>query len=355
MTTPSVRVHPPTGCGDYGVRPPPAGNPQGDWQLISPAGQPVVEANRFLHAVGLRGLVAHTLRAYAYDLLCAFRWMHRSGRGITALSTESLLDFIEYQRQPPPAAAATINRRLAVLQRLMAFVTGHPPTKATGPVAGPLLARRGRRASVVRVRTAHPLIMPLTDRAALTFFGTLRTARDRAITLAMWVAGLRSCEILTLGLADVDFQTMSLKVLGKGRKERMLPLAENLAKVMLQYLACERPARASSHFFVVLKGPRRGQPMTYSGLHRIFRYHRLTSRIGNANPHRFRHTFGATMTRCRLPLVILAKMMGHSSPQTTLRYIQLNDQDVRHQYEEALKTLDADGGRFDERSSATDR
>ena len=347
MTTPAVHVRTPTGLGDYCVRPPPAGNPQGDWQLIDPAGQPVVEANRFLHAVGLRGLVARSLRAYAYDLLCAFRWMRRTGRCIAAISAESLLDFIEYQRQPPPAAASTINRRLEVLQRLVAFVIGSPPTKATCPGAGAGLARRGRRASVVRVRTAHPLITPLTDRAALTFFGTLRTARDRAITLAMWVAGLRSCEVLTLGLADVDFQTMSLKILGKGRKERMLPLAETLGKVMLQYLTCERPARASSHFFVVLKGPRRGQPMTYSGLHRVFRYHRLTSRIGNANPHRFRHTFGANMTRGRMPLAILATMMGHSSPQTTLRYIQLNDQDVRQQYEEAIETLNASGS-FDE-------
>ena len=170
----------------------------------------------------------------------------------------------------------------------------------------------------------------------------------------MWVAGLRSCEILDLRLADVDFQTMSLKVLGKGRKERMLPLAETLAKVMLQYLTCERPARASPHFFVVLKGPRRGQPMTYSGLHRVFRYHRLTSRIANANPHRFRHTFGANMTRARMPLAILATMMGHSSPQTTLRYIQLNDQDLRQQYEEALHALHAGGG-GDERSATTDR
>jgi site-specific recombinase XerD len=322
--------------------------------LIGPDGQPVAEANRFLHAVGRRGLQPNTLRAYAYDLLCAWRWMHHAGGCLATLSADSLLDFIEYQRQPPPAAPATINRRLDVLQRLIAFVTGRPPSGAPWLGAGPGLTRRGRRASAIRMRTPQPLVLPLTDRAALTFFETLRTARDRAITLAMWVAGLRSCEILALRLADVDFQTMSIKVLGKGRKERMLPLAETLAKVLLQYLTCERPARASSHFFVVLKGPRRGQPMTYTGLHRVFRYHRLTSHIGNANSHRFRHTFGANMTRARMPLAILAKMMGHSSPQTTLRYIQLNDQDVRQQYEEAIQTLQA-SGHFDARSAAADR
>lgn len=352
MRTPTI--DPSTLSGVYLLRPPSGDTPPSTWQLIGPDGRPVAEANRFLHAVGRRGLQPSTLRAYAYDLLCAWRWMHHAGRCLATLSADSLLDFIEYQRQPPPAAPATINRRLDVLQRLIAFATGRPPLGAPWIGAGPGLTRRGRRASAVRMRTPHPLVLPLTDRAALTFFDTLRTARDRAITLAMWVAGLRSCEILALRLADVDFQTMCLKVLGKGRKERMLPLAETLAKVLLQYLTCERPARASSHFFVVLKGPRRGQPMTYSGLHRIFRYHRLTSRIANANPHRFRHSFGANMTRCRMPLAILAKMMGHSSPQTTLRYIQLNDQQVRQQYEDAIQALKV-GGMFDERSAPTER
>ncbi len=352
MTTPLGRVRTPVGSGDYSVRPPPDCDSEGRWQLLGPDGQPVVEVNRFLHSVGLRGLLAGSLRTYAYDLLCALRWMHGSGRCLTAISADHLLEFIEYQQHSTPAAA-TINRRLAVLQRLIAFVTGNPATSGSGPPPGSLFTRRSRRGYGVRVRPAHPLITPLTDRAALTFFDTLLTARDRALTLLMWVAGLRSCEVLKLGLADVDLQTMSLKILGKGRKERMMPLADPVAKVMLQYLAYERPARASLHFFVVLKGPRRGQAMTYSGLHRIFRYHRATSQIHNANPHRFRHTFGATMTRCRVPLAILAKMMGHSSPQTTLRYIQLNDQEIRQQYEEALKTLNATG-RFEARVPAPD-
>jgi len=134
-----------------------------------------------------------------------------------------------------------------------------------------------------------------------------------------------------------------------------MPLAENVAKVLLQYLASERPSRSSHRFFVVLKGPRRGQPMTYTGLHRVFRYHRMTSKVLNANAHRFRHTFGTNMTRCRVPLAVLATMMGHSSPQTTLRYIQLNDQEVRQQYDAALKTLNTTGMLTHDHPTAQDR
>jgi site-specific recombinase XerD len=330
-----------TAHGDYTVR---RSAPAGDgWQLVGPDGAPVVDANRFLRAVGRRGLSSHSLRAYVYDLLCVFRWMHGTGRCPTGLCAEDLLDFIEYQRRPPSAASATINRRLSVLQRFILFLPCAPPPTGTDPSAQSLVRRRGRRHAAVRVREPCRLVTPLSDKEALVFFNNLRTARDRAITLLMWADGLRSCEILNLGLGDVDFQNMNIKLLGKGRKERMMPLAATVAKALLHYLALERPARSSCRFFVVLKGPRRGQPMTYTGLHRIFRYHRATSNVLNANPHRFRHSFGANMTRCRVPLVVLAKMMGHSSPQTTLRYVQLNDQEVRQQYDAALRTLNTSG------------
>lgn len=279
---------------DYSVR---LSDQCNEWHLIGPDDQLLADANRFLHTVGVRGLASRSLRTYAYDLLCAFRWMHSTGRSIPGLTAETLLDFIEYQRRASPVADTTINRRLTVLQRFMVFLTGR-----SHPISQSVIFRRGRRSSAVRVRTAHRLVTPLTDKQAKTFFNTLRTARDRAITLLMWADGLRSCEILNLGIGDVDFQNMSIRIFGKGRKERMMPLVENVAKVLLHYLARERPYRSSHKFFVVLKGPHRGQPMTYTGLHRVFRYHRMLSNVPNANAHRFRHTFGANMTRCRVPL-----------------------------------------------------
>jgi site-specific recombinase XerD len=79
------------------------------------------------------------------------------------------------------------------------------------------------------------------------------------------------------------------------------------------------------------------------GLRRIFRYHRSKSGVEQANPHRFRHSFGANMTRCRVPLLILARMMGHSSPHTTMRYVEIEDHELREHYQQALDTLRAKG------------
>jgi integrase len=95
--------------------------------------------------------------------------------------------------------------------------------------------------------------------------------------------------------------------------------------------------------FIVLKGPRRRSPLSLEGLRRIFRYHRGKSGIKHANPHRFRHSFGANMTRCRVPLLVLARMMGHSSPHTTMRYVEIEDEELRTHYQKALDTLNNKG------------
>jgi len=159
----------------------------------------------------------------------------------------------------------------------------------------------------------------------------------------MWGTGLRACEVLALRLHDVDLHGMSLRVRGKGRKERTMPLAESVAKPLLHYLNFERPSTDSSMFFLALKGPHRGQTMTYAGLRRLFRYHRMKSKLAKANPHRFRHTFGANMTRCRVPLAVLSRMMGHAFPHTTMRYVQLHDEEINEEYERALRALNQNG------------
>jgi site-specific recombinase XerD len=161
--------------------------------------------------------------------------------------------------------------------------------------------------------------------------------------LLMWAEGLRAAEVLHLCLNDIDPQGQSLRIHGKGRKQRIMPLAKAVATTLRLYGQLERPTTSSQAMFVVLKGPRRGAPLSAEGLRRIFRYHRGKSGIRQANPHRFRHCFGATMTRCRVPLLVLARMMGHSSPHTTMRYVEIEDVELRTHYRQALDVLKTQG------------
>jgi site-specific recombinase XerD len=152
----------------------------------------------------------------------------------------------------------------------------------------------------------------------------------------MLLDGLRSCEILTLQLEDLKLADAQMHVLGKGRKQRILPLPAEIVEVLQNYTRLERPLTNSPYLFVSLKGRRRGQSMTTAGLRSLFRHHRLRSEVPVANPHRFRHTFGADMVRAGISLPALQHLMGHSQIHTTLLYVQLAPQDVWREYARAV-------------------
>ena len=324
------------------------------WELLSADGQPVEQAERFIHTLVLRGLSPRTRRAYAYDLLEAYRWMDQANRLPEQITGDDLLCFIDYMKRPPSASAATINRRLRLVQRFVQFLTGEAPVVAAWRQHTHALNfhSRSRRGSV-RVKEPHRVIHPLKDNQVMTFYASLKTWRDRSMMLLMWAEGLRAAEVLNLSVSDIDPQGQGLRILGKGNKQRVMPLADVAANTLRLYAQLERPTTDSQAMFVVLKGPRRGQPLSTEGLRRIFRYHRRKSGIKQANPHRFRHSFGANMTRCRVPLLVLARMMGHSSPHTTMRYVEIEDPELRAHYFEALDVLKAQG-MLDERLLPTD-
>jgi site-specific recombinase XerD len=152
----------------------------------------------------------------------------------------------------------------------------------------------------------------------------------------MLLDGLRSCEVLQLQLEDLSFSEAHLCVLGKGNKKRLLPLPAEIIEVLQNYLRCERPLTNSPLLFVSWKGRRRGLPMTAAGLRSLFRHHRLSSKIPQANPHRFRHTFGSDMVRAGISLPALMHLMGHAQIHTTMRYVQLAPQDVWQEYARAV-------------------
>ena len=79
--------------------------------------------------------------------------------------------------------------------------------------------------------------------------------------------------------------------------------------------------------------------MTAAGLRALFRYHRRRSGIENANPHRFRHTFAVDMVREGMPLAVLKRLLGHSSIEMTMRYVNLSAEDVRQEFERAVRRL----------------
>ena len=252
-----------------------------DWSVVRTAqgwqirGPNHLTANLFLERVGLRGLAAGSLRTYAFDLVRILRWARRRRKRLDHLCREDLYRFVRDQQGR--LQAVTVNRRLRLLHRLRLFL--HPDNAEVFP-----RGRRSRIVSLPYVKEPRTVKRPLTDRQVKSMAQDLRTNRDRAILGLMWAAGLRIGEVLTLRQEDIDWENCALHVRGKGNRERSLPLAESIAGLIRRYMAVERPPIDTPALFVVLKGPRRGQPLTYAGIRRIFTSNREAGSPSTALP-----------------------------------------------------------------------
>jgi site-specific recombinase XerD len=310
---------------------------------------PVKEANEFLRAVTLRGLARLTLRAYAFDLAIIYRWLAATGKTVRELKAADLLDLIEVHREGR-INPNTINRRLTTIRLLYRFCTDHdlsdpPITRA------PYYRGRGRDKVLglhnvgkphklkLYVNAPRTLVEPLTADEIRHFLRQLRRYRDLAIVHLLLFAGLRSMEVLNVTLDDLQLDEQRLRVRGKGNRERMVPLADRVVSLIRDYLRFERPsASPTDRLFVLLHGRRSrrpGHPMTPAGLRSLFRCRRRDPILAKANPHRFRHTFGADMARAGVRLPILQRLMGHRDLSTTLKYINLSMEDVAAEYQRA--------------------
>ena len=316
------------------------------YRLLGGLGQEIDWANRFLDAKRLLARSPRSLRAYAFDLLHFARWAAGYWpQPLSDLTQDVLQEYVRHQLDHPPRpAASTINRRLTVMRALWRFhFASDVPGSERFPRAyftrSPLgYGRPGSAISYgLRLTEPHRIILPLSADDVSRFWHSFRHHRDLALVGLMLLGGLRSCEVLALQLADLRQPDAEILVRGKGNKQRLLPLPQDILDVLQQYLSFERPLTNSSSLFVCLKGRSRGLPLTSAGLRSLFRHHRFTTQISQANPHRFRHTFGADMVRAGISLPALQHLMGHAQIRTTLLYVQLAPQDIWREYRSATE------------------
>jgi integrase len=304
--------------------------------------------NRYLDREYVRRLASRSLRLYAHNLLHFVRWwasIHRTGDIVKGdLTGSTLLDYVRFQSAfEPQPSGSTINARVAVADRALRNEFPDAPCQIAHGFHQAYLRRqpmglaRPRWAiSRLRVKVPKRSIVPLSVEEVARFWSSLRTTRDLAIVGLMLLQGLRSAEVLTLNRDDLLLPEGQVRVRGKGNKLRFLPLAPETIQLLDHYIRLERPNPCSAALFVSLKGPARGQRMTAAGLRSLFRYHRRTTGIQLANPHRFRHTFASDMVRAGISLPALMQLMGHADIETTMLYVQVTPQDVYLQYAQAV-------------------
>jgi integrase/recombinase XerD len=334
------------------IRQPTANPARSPFRIVErTTGHEVEWVNRFLDRECLRRVTPTTLYGYAYHLLHFIRWWesvhHTDVVTESALTESTLLDYLRFQSsQQPPFSGSTINQRVAVADRALRAVFPNSP----GQVARGFQEAYWRRTpmglgrplptlSRLRVRTPKRTIVPLSVDEVARFWSSFRTSRDLAIVGLMLFEGLRSKEVLDPNRSDLLLSEAQIRVRGKGHKTRLLPLAPEAVHLLDHYLRLERPQSSTAAVFVSLKGRARGTRMTPAGLRRLFRYHRQTTGVSIANPHRFRHTFACDMLRAGVSLPALMQLMGHANIQTTLVYVHVTPLEVYQQYARAVAEL----------------
>jgi integrase/recombinase XerD len=311
-------------------------------------GREVDWINQYLDRETVRRLSENSLRLYADELLYFVRWWasvhHTAAVAEGDLTESTLLDYVRFQSaQQPTPAASTINHRVAVADRALRNVFPDSPCQVARGFHQAYLRRRpmgiGRpRVAISRLRVKVPKrnIVPLSVDEVARFWSSFRTSRDLAIVGTMLLQGLRSMEVLALNRGDVLLPEGQIRVRGKGSKIRFLPLAPETIQLLDHYLRIERPANSTAALFVSLKGRSRGARMTKAGLRSLFRYHRRTTGVTLANPHRFRHTFASDMVRAGVSLPALMQLMGHADIETTLVYVEVTPLEVYQEYARAV-------------------
>jgi integrase/recombinase XerD len=291
------------------------------------------QIQRFLdHLTIERGLSVHTVAAYRRDLE-RYATFLRGARGITdarrvderavtahvaAVSASTYGDGRSYR-------ASSVVRALSSVRAFHRFLLkdGKISSDPTSAVIRPKLPRSLPKPlsvdDVARV-LAHP------DRSA-------KGLRDRAVLETLYGAGLRISELVGLDVDDLDLQEGSVRVLGKGGKERDVPIGRYARDAISAYLTRVRPqivtARSRSALFLNLRGGR----LTRQGCTGIVQQHAAGAGIRKkVSPHTFRHSFATHLLEGGADVRVVQELLGHASVATTQVYTLVTREHLREVY-----------------------
>jgi integrase/recombinase XerD len=316
-------------------------------------GEPLLDG--YLDFVGAR-CRPNTVLAVAFDLKVFFGVIGKAPAEVTAAD---VFGFITAQRSGAASSAPlavvddargavsarTVRRRLSSVSGLFAFLQARGDVPSN-PVPRGLPTRRERtrsRQGVPLLRSPRTLPTILSPEQVDALTGALRTHRDRAMVAAMLLGGLRRCEVLGLRLEDLRFAERKVFIAdGKGGHQRLIPVSRRFFAAVKDYLDHERPGDTTTDaVFVVLKGPRRGGPLSAAGVDEVLDGARRRAGLQRATCHQLRHTCLTRLREAGMALEAIQAQAGHASIESTRIYLHLGDDWLAGQYRRAAEALDA--------------
>lgn len=277
------------------------------------------------------GASRHTIKAYISDLNQFFDFIERffDGGKIEPANVNRLMvrDYLRELSQNK-RCNKTLSRKMTAINNFFIFAVRQKLVKSN-PLTGMSMPKT--ESYVPTYFTEKEMITLLQIPDLQSKFGI----RNRAIMELMYSSGLRISEIAGCRLKDIDLKKGMIKVLGKGNKERIVPLGKPAIESLLSYdrIRYKFLSRFSDESFFLSKS---GRPLVPDEIRAILdRYIRLVARTKGYSPHTIRHSFATHLLSRGADLRAIQEMLGHSNLSTTEKYTHVSHTDLLKVYKQA--------------------
>ena len=269
--------------------------------------------DQFIEAIWLEaGLSKNTLSAYRNDLVMFYTWCGYTGIDPISPSLDAVPDYIAFRADQASNRSAA--RSLSTLKRFYRYLIQEstlsfdPCQDAVAPALGKSLPKTLSESDVDRLLEAPDI-------------STSLGLRDRAIIEVMYATGMRVSELIGLAFSQMDLTVGVCKVIGKGNKERLVPLGDNAIYWVQCYLDGSRPDILSGKQSQSLFLSKRAKAMSRQGFWQNLKRYALISGIkATVSPHTLRHAFATHLLNNGADLRSVQMLLGHSNLSTTQIY-----------------------------------
>lgn len=292
------------------------------------------EINSFLNYLTVeKGFSVNTLDAYRNDLqqLASFAGEEAAKQGLISswenFSRQVMLSYMLNLKERN-YAATTIARKVAATRSFFGFLKseGIIKTDPTENMSSPSVGK-----SLPKPITISQVRQLLEQPAKLN---TVEAKRDKAMLELLYASGMRISELVNLNLGDVNTDEGFVKCFGKGHKERIVPIYEQAARSVQEYIAETRPKLAHKKDGVALFLNPRGDRLTRQGFwQKLKEYAKSAGLDAKISPHTLRHSFATHMLSGGADLRAVQELLGHANISTTQVYTHLTSEHVRRTYE----------------------
>lgn len=288
---------------------------------------------------GVRRYSQHTVESYLFDIknLLTFVYLDRVFEDVDVLQVfnnitkHNLRDWLFWRIEDKKLEASSNARALIALRTFYKFLNHNTEVK-NNPTAGMVIPK-------YKSQLPRPIADDQIEEIAklIDHKDKWQKKRDIAVLYLIYATGLRISECLNIKRGDFHPNATYIKVVGKGNKERIVPLLPNIAKVIFEYIkevSPIKPLMPGDYLFVATKTARYGERQFQRLLQQI------REKIGldeTATPHALRHSFATSLIENGANINIVQELLGHSSISTTQKYTKISSKLMRDAHKKVFK------------------